>query len=194
MSGGKLVDILTCCGFFFAHCSVLPKHAACGCAFADSFACVSVTGRRKCSPGLPPTSSFSLSIASHAAHRSSLRRNHQWPRVPYRSVAGGPRSMACADRARAWWFSRADAVLRANARRGRTSAEPLAQPCAWPSHPSGIVAAPWAPEKDRPRKNTPQKNTEKHRRDRERICRVVLCLSLFISVFFCVFFCGRSSF
>src|SRR3954447_1632858 len=63
-SGGNLVDILTCRGFFFAHCSDLPRRAACGCAFADCFACAPLIGRRECSPGLPPISPISLRIVA----------------------------------------------------------------------------------------------------------------------------------
>src|SRR3954466_8023847 len=77
MNGGNLVDILTCRGFFLAHCSGLPRRAACGCAFADCFACAPLIRRRKCSAGLPPVSPILLFIASHAAQRSPLRRNHQ---------------------------------------------------------------------------------------------------------------------
>jgi hypothetical protein len=138
MNGGKLVDILTCRGFFFAHCSGLPPRAACGCAFAGPFACATLAGCGECSAGLTPALPFSLRIALHAAHRSSLRGNHQWPRIPYRGVPRGTRPVARRDRSRALRRAGADAVLRANTRRGRTSAQSMAEPRPWPARVSGI--------------------------------------------------------
>src|SRR5438067_12395992 len=67
-NSGKLVDILTCREFFFAHCSDKPRRAACGCVFADCFACALRTGHAECSAGLPPR--FMVFVSYRAACRS----------------------------------------------------------------------------------------------------------------------------
>src|SRR3954453_24027273 len=75
--------------------------------------------------------------------RASLRRNHQWTRVPHRSLERRDQQVARPDRAGARRFGGDNAVLWQHAVRSRWSAEPVARARSREIASSTIVAR-WA--------------------------------------------------